>query len=78
MAKNWKPGDEAMYLGGRVKIVECGTAVATLEKADGRRIEGVFLEDLRPVGTSSRPVRERSETAERLSLKLGHKISGSS
>jgi len=56
MAKNWKPGDEAMYQGGQVKIVECGTAVATLEKADGRRIEGVFLEDLRPVGTSSRPI----------------------
>ncbi len=59
MAKNWKPGDTAVYQGWQVKIVECGTAVATLEKADGRRIEGVFLEDLKPIGTLARPVQPR-------------------
>ncbi len=60
MTKNWKPGDRALYQGRQVQIVECGTAVATLEATNGRRIDGVFLDDLRPIGTVPRLVREKA------------------
>ncbi len=61
MAKNWQPGDRAVYKGQQVHILECGTAVGTLENENGRRIDGVFLEDLRPIGTLPRLVREKAE-----------------